>query len=93
MNRSVERPLVEHLVCVKIWATWILYPVLVDLTERVAEALNHPFSKISMEMVYRGLYHFVYAYQAGEYTDPVQFLADEAKLLGIVNDLAGKRYP
>jgi hypothetical protein len=35
-----------------------------------------------MEMVYRGLYHFVYAYQDGEYTNPVQFLADEAKLLG-----------
>jgi hypothetical protein len=66
------------------WATWILYAVLVDLIDRVAEALNHPFSEISMEMVYRGLYHFVYAYQDGEYTDPVQFLADEAKLLGIV---------
>jgi hypothetical protein len=66
------------------WATWILYAVLVDLTDRVAEALNHPFSEISMEMVYRGLYHFVYAYLDGEYTDPVQFLADEAKLLGIV---------
>lgn len=68
----------------QVWATWILYAVLVDLTDQVAEALNRPFSEISMEMVYRGLYHFVYAYQDGEYTDPVQFLADEAKLLGIV---------
>ena len=68
----------------QVWATWILYAVLVDLTDQVAEVLNRPFSEISMEMVYRGLYHFVYAYQDGEYTDPVQFLADEAKLLGII---------
>lgn len=68
----------------QVWATWILYAVLVDLTDQVAEVLNRPFSQISMEMVYRGLYHFVYAYRDGEYTDPVQFLADEAKLLGIV---------
>lgn len=68
----------------QVWSTWIMYAVLVDLTDQVAEALHRPFSEISMEMVYRGLYHFVYAYQAGEYTDPVKFLADEAKLLGII---------
>jgi hypothetical protein len=68
----------------QVWATWILYAVLVDLTDQVAEELNRPFSEISMEMVYRGLYHFTHAYRRGEYTDPVKFLADEAKLLGII---------
>lgn len=77
----------------QVWATWILYAVLVDLTDQVAEVLNRPFSEISMEMVYRGLYHFVYAYQDGEYIDPVQFLADEAKLLGIVKRPRRKKSP
>jgi hypothetical protein len=40
----------------QMWATWILYAVLVDLTDAVAEALNRPFHALSMEMVYRGLY-------------------------------------
>jgi hypothetical protein len=77
----------------QVWATWILYAVLVDLTDQVAEVLHRPFSEISIEMVYRGLYHFVYAYQEGEYADPVQFLADEAKLLGIVKRPRRKKSP
>lgn len=77
----------------QVWATWILYAVLVDLTDQVAEALHRPFSEISMEMVYRGLYHFVYAYQDGEYTDPVKFLVDEAKLLGIIKHPRRKKSP
>lgn len=77
----------------QVWATWILYAVLVDLTDQVAEALNRPFSEISMEMVYRGLYHFTFAYQNGEYTDPVKFLADEAKLLGIIKRPRRKKSP
>ncbi len=66
------------------WATWILYPVLVDLPERVVEALNHPFGEIPMEMLSRGPYDFVYDCQAGKYTGPVWFLAHEARLLGVV---------
>lgn len=37
-----------------------------------------------IEMVFRGLYHYSVAYRRGEYDDVVQFLADHAKLLGIV---------
>ena len=36
---------------IQVWGTWILYAVLVDLTDQVAEVLNRPFSEISMEMV------------------------------------------
>ncbi len=66
------------------WATWILYAILVDLTDDVAEALNRPFTDISMEMVYRGLYYFAQAYRRGQATGPIILLACHAKLLGII---------
>lgn len=69
---------------VQIWGTWILYAVLVDLTDQVAEVLHRPFSEISIEMVFRGLYHFTMDYHQGKASDPVQFLADEAEMLGII---------
>jgi hypothetical protein len=69
---------------VQVWATWLLYSVLVDLTHAVAEQLNQPFRAISLEMVYRGLYHFTQAYNRGKATDPVDYLADKAKVLSIV---------
>jgi hypothetical protein len=69
---------------VQVWATWLLFAVLVDLTDAVAEVLNRPFSEISMEMVYRGLRHFAMAFEKGQAQDPVAFLAEEAQLLGIV---------
>lgn len=69
---------------VQMWGTWILYAVLVDLTDQVAEVLHRPFSEISMEMVFRGLYHFTMDYHQGKAFDPVQFLADEAEMLGII---------
>jgi hypothetical protein len=74
----------QNAVEMQIWATWMLYAVLVDLTDAVAEALNQPFAAISMEMVYRSLYHFAQAFHQGEATEVVAFLVAEAKLLGIV---------
>jgi hypothetical protein len=68
----------------QLWATWLLYAVLVDLSDAVAEALNQPFAAISMEMVYRSLYFFTQAYQRGEATDPVAYLASNATLLGVL---------
>jgi len=68
----------------QIWATWILYAVLVDLTDAVAEALERPFHALSMEMVYRGLYHFTVAHQQGKADDPIAYLAAEAEGLGII---------
>ena len=69
---------------VQVWATWILYAVLVDLTDQVAEVLHRPFSEISIEMVFRGLYHFTMDYHQGKTQDLVQFLAAEAEMLGII---------
>jgi len=69
---------------VQVWATRLLYAVLVDLTQAVAEALSQPFRAMSLEMVYRGLYHFTQAYHRGHATDPVAYLAAKAKELDIV---------
>jgi hypothetical protein len=68
----------------QLWATWLLYAVLVDLTDAVAEALQQPFARISLEMVYRSLYFFTQAYHRGEASDVVQYLAANATWLGIV---------
>ena len=69
---------------VQLWATWLLYGVLVDLTDAVAAELQQPFCTLSLEMVYRGLYHFTHAYQRGHAADPVLYLATHAKELGIL---------
>ena len=71
-------------IMVQVWATWLLYAVLVDLTDAVAEELHRPFSALSMEMVFRGLYHFTQAHQRGQADDPVAYLAAKAKALDIL---------
>jgi len=68
----------------QIWATWMLFVILVDLTDDIAAVLNRPFASLSMEMVYRGLYYFGQAYLRGEAQDPVIYLADNARWLGLI---------
>jgi hypothetical protein len=65
-------------------ATWLLFAVLVDLTDAVAEALNKRFAALSLEMVYRSLHYFTQAYHRGEATDVVAFLAAHAERYGII---------
>ena len=74
----------QNAVELQVWATWLLYVVLIDLTDAVAESLNLPISAISVEMVYRSLYFFTYAKKKGEADDVVDYLAKEAKFLGII---------
>lgn len=59
----------------QIWATWLMYAVLVDLSDAVADAVQLPLERISMEMVWRGLYHFNHAFNHGKANDPVTYLA------------------
>jgi hypothetical protein len=47
----------------QIWGTWIFYAILVDLGDAVAARLSLPIDSISLEMIYRGLYHFYVARQ------------------------------
>jgi hypothetical protein len=74
----------QNAVELQLWATWLLYAVLVDLTDQVAEALRQPLAAISMEMVYRSLYFFAQAYHRGEATDIAAYFAAHAKLFGLV---------
>ena len=74
----------ENGVAVQLWATWLLYAVLVDLTDAVAARLAQPLAALSLEMVYRSLYHFTSAFQRGAATDVVDYLAAEATRLGIL---------
>ncbi|MCW3095564.1 MAG: family transposase [Chthonomonadaceae bacterium] len=74
----------ENAITTQLWATWILYAVLTDLTDAVAEALKQPFAMISVEMVYRGLYHFSQAYSRGLADDPIEYLARKASALAII---------
>ncbi len=74
----------------QLWATWLLYAVLVDLTDAVAEHLAQPFAALSLEMVYRGLYHFTSAHASGQATEVIPFLAQNASWLGV---LKRKRNP
>jgi hypothetical protein len=70
----------------QIWATWLFYAVLVDLGDAIADELSLPFDRISLEMIYRGLYYFQGAASRGEASDPVKYFAnpDNQKCLGIV---------
>lgn len=69
---------------VQVWATWLFYLLLVDLTDRVAEAMRRPYEDISMQMVFKGLAFFVREKSMGHATDPVAYLVEDAKLLGIL---------
>jgi len=49
----------------QVWTTWLFYAVLIDLADAVADELAVPFDRISLEMLFRGLYHFHHAYSQG----------------------------
>jgi hypothetical protein len=74
----------QNAVELQLWATWILYAVLVDLTDAVAAALHQPFAAVSLEMVYRSLYFYVQAHHRGDARDLVSYLAAHAKLFGLL---------
>lgn len=74
----------ENAVEMQVWATWLLYAVLIDLTDAVAEALARPFAEVSVAMVYRSLYFVTNAVAQDPATDPVRYLADRARELGIL---------
>ncbi len=81
-------------ILLQIWATWLFFALLVDLGDAVAEELTLPFDRISLEMVFRGLYHFTQAHQRGEATDPIKYLsAPENRDLGVVKRLRKKPLP
>ena len=81
-------------VLLQVWSTWLFFAVLVDLGDAVAEELLVPFDSISLEMVFRGLYHFMQANARGEATDLVKYLAaPENRDLGVVKRIRKKPDP
>ncbi len=77
----------------QIWATWLFYVLLVDLTDTVAEAMQRPFVHLSLEMVFKALYHFTQEKQLGRAADPIAYLVQDAHLLGIVKPKYRKWLP
>jgi hypothetical protein len=65
-------------------ATLIFSAVLVTVCQQVAQALGEPLERISVERVFRAFYHYSRAVQRCESDNLISFLAEHAKLLGIV---------
>lgn len=68
----------------QLWSIWIVYAVLIDLCDELAELLRLPFERISVEMVYRSMYYYSKAVERGEEISMPQFLQDRVKHLGLV---------
>jgi hypothetical protein len=77
----------------QVWATWLYYAILIDLCDDVAEVLQLPLSRISVEMVARSLYFYAQAVEAGYTGDAASYLAREAKDLGIIKRLRPPNRP
>ena len=72
----------------QLWATWLFYAVLLDLGDAVADALKVPMERISLEMLFRGIYHFSQAYAKGLASDLVAyFAAPQNQDLGVVKTI------
>ena len=83
----------ENGVALQLWATWLLYAVLIDLTDAVAARRSCLVAALSVEMTYRGIYHFTVAYQQGKATDLVTYLAENADWLGIIKRKRKRKTP
>jgi hypothetical protein len=72
-------------IALQVWTTVLLYGVLVDLCGEAAMALGVPPERISVEMLYRSLYHYAGAVQRGDRRDFIAWLTDpKQRDLGIV---------
>jgi hypothetical protein len=69
---------------IQMHATWLFYAVLKRLCAEVAVALHLPLERISVEMVFRSLYHYSRARDRGEKIELVPFIVKDAKIFGIV---------
>lgn len=76
----------------QVWATWLYYAILIDLCDDVAEVLQLPLHRISVEMVERGLYYYVGAKAQGYAGSAAAYFAEPENrdLLGIVKRQRGR---
>jgi len=68
----------------QVWATWMIYAALLDLTDMVAVALSRPLASISIEMVFRSLGYFAEARILGNPSSWIEFLVSHTRLFGLV---------
>jgi len=69
---------------IQLYATWIFYAVLMDITQQVAVALRQPLERISVEMVFRSFYHFSRARQQNRADALIPFLVQHHQSFGLV---------
>jgi hypothetical protein len=74
----------QNAVELQLWSTWMVYSILIDVCDEVAELLKEPFGRISIEMVYRSIYYYLNAVKRGDTRGFAHYLADGASNLGIV---------
>lgn len=68
----------------QIYATWIFYAVLNDLSADVALALQQPLERISIEMVFRSLYFFNRALLLNRELQLIPWLVEHYRSMGLV---------
>jgi hypothetical protein len=83
----------DNAIQLQLWATWLLYAVLLDMVDAIADRLEQPVAAVSVEMTYRSLYFATQAIHRGETTDPIGYLADHAQLFGILKRPRKSRPP
>jgi hypothetical protein len=71
-------------IALQLWTTWMLYGVLIDLADELGQQLELPLEDLSLEMLYRGVYHYIQARYKGTANDPITYFADNAQRLGII---------
>ena len=74
----------RNAVQLQVYATLIFYGVLIEVCQETAMLLGQPLERISVEMVFRGFYHYSQALQKGSSLSLVSFLTEHARLLGLV---------
>lgn len=68
----------------QIYATWIFYAVLNDLSADVAIALQQPLERISLEMVFRSLYFFNRALLLNPELQLIPWLVEHYRSMGLL---------
>jgi len=74
----------ENAIQIQVWATWLLYAVLQDLTAEVAAGLQRPVGAVSAEMVFRALYHYTQASQHDPTLEVVAYVVGKANALDLL---------
>ncbi|WP_292790193.1 hypothetical protein [Nostoc sp. NMS7] len=74
-----------------LYATWIFYAVLNDLSADVAVALQQPLERISVEMVFRSLYFFNRPLLQNPQLQLIPWLVEHQRSMGLVKAI-GQRH-